>query len=68
MFQAVSDLKKLNDGIHSESETVFDVFGRSVALQLKNLSAENALNSKKIYQNILVESRILDIRIWDKRT
>ncbi|VVD05990.1 unnamed protein product [Leptidea sinapis] len=61
-FQAVSDLKKLNDGINSESETVFDVFGRSVALQLKNLSAENALIAQSRIQNILTEFGIKELR------
>lgn len=62
IFQAVSDLKKLNDGINSESEPVFDVFGRSVALQLKNLSAENALIVQSRIQNILTEFGIKELR------
>ncbi|VVD05126.1 unnamed protein product [Leptidea sinapis] len=62
IFQDFSDLKKLNDGINSESETVFDVFGRSVALQLKNLSAENALIAQSRIQNILTEFGIKELR------
>lgn len=38
-----------------------DVFGRSVALQLKNLSAENALLAQNRIQNILTEFGIKEL-------
>ncbi|XP_061717525.1 uncharacterized protein LOC133525240 [Cydia pomonella] len=62
IFQAVSDLKKLNEDVNSEKETVFDVFGRSVALQLKNLSTENALLAQNRIQNILTDYGIKELR------
>lgn len=55
-------MKQINEGLNSESETVFDVFGRSVALQLKNLSAENALLAQNQIQNILTEYGIKELR------
>lgn len=55
-------MKQLNEGLNSERETVFDVFGRSVALQLKNLSAENALLAQNQIQNILTEYGIKELR------
>ncbi|XP_045449873.1 uncharacterized protein LOC123658519 [Melitaea cinxia] len=62
IFQTVSDLKKLYEGVSFEKETVFDMFGRSVVLRLKNLSAENALLAQTEIQNILTQYGIKELR------
>lgn len=47
---------------NSENETVFDVFGKSVAMQLKNLSLDEALTAQQKIQCILTEIGIQDYR------
>ena len=61
IIKAISDLKSLHDDINVE-ETSFDYFGKTVAMQLKSLSTENALLAQCKIQTILTEIGIKDYR------
>lgn len=62
ILTAVSDLKKINEDLNSEEETVWAAFGKSVAMQLKTMSVENALLAQCRIQSILTEFGLKDHR------
>ncbi|KAK9875252.1 hypothetical protein WA026_007645 [Henosepilachna vigintioctopunctata] len=64
IVKAIHDLKRMNDKLNAkeEEETPFDVFGKSVAMQLKKMTIENALRAQQEIQCILTEIGITDYR------
>jgi hypothetical protein len=64
VLRAVAELKSLQESINTPDtdENAYDVFGRSVAMQLKKLSKESALLDQCRIQNILTEMGIEDFR------
>jgi hypothetical protein len=64
VLRAVAELKSLQESINTPDtdEDAYDVFGRSVAMQLKKLSEESALLARSRIQNILTEMGIEDFR------
>ncbi|PZC83544.1 hypothetical protein B5X24_HaOG207527 [Helicoverpa armigera] len=62
IINAINELKTLHGQVHAEKESSFDVFGKSVAMQLKNFSVENALLAQQKIQCILTEIGIADCR------
>jgi len=64
VLRAVAELKSLQESINTSDtdEDAYDVFGRSVAMQLKKLSEEVALLAQCRIQTILTEMGIEDFR------
>jgi hypothetical protein len=64
VLRAVAELNSLQESINTPDtdEDAYDVFGRSVAMQLKKLSEESALLAQCRIQNILTEMGIEDFR------
>lgn len=73
IFRAIGELKKLQEMINKDQpvpnlsfqdqeENQFDVFGKSVAAQLKTLSYEQALTAQSRIQNILSDLAIENYR------
>ncbi|CAH2009428.1 unnamed protein product [Acanthoscelides obtectus] len=62
IVKAVSDLKSLHEQVNSAEENPLDVFGKSVASQLKTFSVENALLAQCRIQSLLSEIGIKDYR------
>ncbi|KAL4709229.1 hypothetical protein ACJJTC_010529 [Scirpophaga incertulas] len=62
IVKAISDLKKINDDANFEEETQWDAFGKSIAMQLKTMSVENALLAQCQLQRILTEFGLKDHR------
>ncbi|XP_018567255.1 uncharacterized protein LOC108907902 [Anoplophora glabripennis] len=62
IFRAISDLKALNESVLEPVEDAHDVFGKSVAMQLKEFSEENALLAKCKIQIILTEIGIKNLQ------
>ncbi|XP_071056810.1 uncharacterized protein [Onthophagus taurus] len=62
IVKAISDLKSLHEEVNCVEESAFDVFGKSVAMQLKGLSVENALLAQCRIQSILTEFGIKDCK------
>uniref|UniRef100_A0A6P7GFW2 Uncharacterized protein LOC114341965 n=1 Tax=Diabrotica virgifera virgifera TaxID=50390 RepID=A0A6P7GFW2_DIAVI len=65
IVKAISDLKTLHEEVNSVEETPFDIFGKSVAMQLKTFLTQNALLAQAKIQSVLTEIGIHDYR---KRT
>lgn len=68
IVKAINDVKMVHYKLDSEEDTQFDVFGKSVAMQLKKLSVENALMAQQKIQRILTEIGITDYRKRRDRT
>ncbi|XP_041972446.1 uncharacterized protein LOC121728348 [Aricia agestis] len=63
IVKAISSLKKeVNCANNSEVDTQWDAFGKSVAMQLKNMSVDNALLAQCQLQSILTEFGVKDHR------
>lgn len=63
IVKVINHSNSLHDKVNvKEEETAFDVYGKSVAMQLKKLSVENALMAQKKIQCILTEIGIADYR------
>ncbi|KOB67403.1 Uncharacterized protein OBRU01_19870 [Operophtera brumata] len=64
IVKAIHDLKTMHDKVNAkeEEETPFDVFGKSVAMQLKKMSIENALKAQQKIQCVLTKIGITDYR------
>jgi hypothetical protein len=64
VLRAVVESKSLQESINTPDtdEDAYDVFGRSIAMQLKKLSEESALLAQCRIQNILTEMGIEDFR------
>lgn len=70
-LRAISELRPLHDSINSTStpeDDNFDIFGRSVAVPLQNLSAERALIAQARIQNMLSELGIEELRCANSRS
>lgn len=64
--RAITELKSLHDAINTDvEENAYDLFGKSIASQLKKLSPESALVAQSRIQNILTELGLEDIREKD---
>jgi len=64
VLSAVADLKSIHDAINKSEpeEDSFDIFGKSVAMQLKKfLSLETSLRAQSKIQNILTEMGIEEL-------
>lgn len=64
VLSAVADLKSIHDSINKSEpeEDSFDIFGKSVAMQLKKfLSLETSLRAQSKIQNILTEMGIEEL-------
>jgi hypothetical protein len=62
-IRAAAELKSLQESINtSDNGDAYDVFGRSVTMQLKKLSEELALLAQCRIQNILTEVGIEEFR------
>lgn len=64
-------ISELHDSINSTStpeDDNFDIFGRSVAVPLQNLSAERALIAQARIQNMLSELGIEELRCANSRS
>lgn len=62
MASMINDLKNIDENMAEPEETEHDIFGKSIAAQLKKLSEEQAIIAQEKMQSILTQCRLADIR------